>query len=519
VLLFYNGPEFSNDYGFQLGAARHLVEGNHISIAFADNAAALDEWTYPRLRWWPPGHTIATALFLPLTQDVWWAAYSVEVIYTALFFFAWYIIIEFSSPRVTPRIQTGIWLTWLLLLSPLTNGTNQGALAFYSLSLAGLLALIRWPRYAVWLGFFCGVSIALALSVRYAYLPLVVVFPLIVGGVFWVIRDRRLLAASAAYSIIVVAGMIFLTFFMQEGGSTAIDSIKGFYWENLLSLHPFPAVSVGGNGIEYIVRRFGLPAYLFSLTAWGLSVVLTLLLIRATWRSYRESSSESSALMDRAFWSHGCLTIGLVVASLAYLSLRSAPQGGIWTYVEEMRYFAPTWTYFTMALAVFVSETWPMLSFHRRLRTLIIAGFAACLLLQGALRGVNFYSLIRKLPLEGGETRILVPSYRMLRQASEAGHPVIYMTCDHFEMSGVHAEVALARAAIYGGSYSSDLALDAEQPVTVVMGLPKRQTATCFVPLTAWIERYGAVKIGEIADFVTFYSVELPQLAVDSSNE
>jgi hypothetical protein len=527
LLLFSNGPQVYNDYGFQLSASDNLLEGNGISIAYVKQVTALDEWTYAPLSWWPPGHTIAVTMFLSVTGDIWWAAYCVETLYIILFFIAWYFIIELFPLQIKPHIQTGIWLVWLLLFSPLMSGTNQGALSFYSLSLLGLLLLIRHPRYAFWSGLFCGASVIATCFIRYAYLPLVVVYPLTVAGLFWTMRDRRLIAAFIVYAGVVGCGLLMLTAFGQRGGATPLGMNVNYEWAQLGNIYPFPAVIVGGNNLEYLVNRYNLPSSLFWAIAWLLSVALIVLLIRATWKSYHKSNPESSTQIDRAFWAHGWLTIGLVYASLAYLSVKNTPhdgfwtdfQGGSWTFLREMRYFAPTWGYFVIALAIFVSESWPVSFFRKPLRIFVIAVFSLCLLLQGALRVVNFYTLIKKLPLAGGQSRIVQPTYTVLKNAGQADSPVVYMTCGLYDMDAHKAEVALAGAAFYEGPFSPVMTLNARDPVTVVIGLPHQESAECFAPFTTWIERYDAIDIGSMSDTFTFYSFKLPEATRSDSNQ
>jgi len=510
LLLFYNGPELYNDYGIQLGIASQMAQGHGIAIPSVEQATALDNWIYTPVTWWPPAHSTAIALLLPVTHDVWWAAYSVEALYIAVFFLAWYIIIELLPPMVTAHVQTGIWLIWLLLAPPLTNGTNQGALAFYSLSLACLLALIRLPRQVLWLSLGAGLGVMLACFLRYAYMPLLIVFPLVIGRLFWKTHNRRLIAAEAIYSVIVAGGLLLLALFVQSGHGTPANATKGFYWENLTKFYPFPADMIGGNGIHYLMSRFGLPEALFWGVGWALSLILIGVLLWAAWQMFRRPPSDPDDFMAEVLWAHGGMTLALVCGSLAYLSVRSPAQGGIWTFVQEMRYFAPTWGYFVIAVAVFASNT-ALSNTGKRLRILVFIVFTVCLLLQGAVRTVTFATLVRKLPLGGGESRILQPTYRILRQAVQSGRPVVYMTCDYFDMATLRAEIALATVAIYDGPFSSELALEAAQPVTVVMGVPKQPKAACTAPLMAWIERYSAVKIGDIGDFATAYSVELPK--------
>jgi hypothetical protein len=508
---FLNGPTFDWDYGYQLGAAQQIVAGNGVTNAYVSTLHDLSNIEYRSVTWWTPGESWFAAALLRITGDIWWSAYLLEVVHIALFFAAWFIILEALEEWLNPKACTLVWLSWVLIFAPIVSGTDQAALAWYSLSLALCLLMVRAPRWMFVFSLGAGLAVGMAAIIRYAYAPMLAVLPVV--WAYYALRTGqwRWLRAVLPYGIGAALPMLaILLFFRSATGANPAQMDSGFFLNQLTTLYPFPASSVGASfGVPYIADKLALGKPLLTGVMWLISGVLVAAFIamyaKPIWKP--QKTVPTLAL----FGLHGMATCSIIVVTLAYLTVRYLQFGDGWTFGSEMRYYAPTWGYFSVAAFALLTQS--RASGRQRLLILLVIGVVTlCLGAAAFTRAANVRHLLTSAPRYGGTERITSPLYQVLTQAAEDGRPVVFVTGNLFDPTKVRSEVALANAAFYDGTLDADASLDAQQPVTLVLGVPIAPAAPDdqIEILSAWQQQYAAEPIGSIPGYMTFYALALP---------
>src|SRR5262249_48236665 len=128
----------------------------------------------------PPGYALLLAPALLVTADIWWSTFLLELLFVALFFASWFVILESLKQTITVGVRIFIWFYWAAVYSPVMRLTSSEiiALAFFSAGLASCMALIVHRRGQLIVGLIGGLFAGLSTAVRYAYWPLLIAAPL-----------------------------------------------------------------------------------------------------------------------------------------------------------------------------------------------------------------------------------------------------------------------------------------------------------------------------------------------------
>ncbi|GAB4423846.1 MAG: hypothetical protein OHK0039_40700 [Bacteroidia bacterium] len=314
------------DTQVQLVATWHDALG-HGQITLHPDPADLSVAVAKSERIFMPGYGQAVYAVFRLTGDWLAAAYLVDVLALALALGALAMLARYLS------LQGPLLLAWLLFLA-LAPAPWQYLAASDLLG----LGLFLWAAVALcYRPGLVGGLLALALLgaatwVRAAYLGLLPLVPL------YLLRDLRLRpwlvlgAAAAALALALLA-------WQMQGDSFAKPQQPGWYFAHLRHIDPFPFKAFFYYGLPHevaLAARSPLAATLLRIAAPLLSLAL---LAGAAYLSLRRGGRE------RRLGRLSALTLALVLAMLAWLSLRWPPETwnwtGHWTFVMETRYYAP----------------------------------------------------------------------------------------------------------------------------------------------------------------------------------
>ena len=347
VIDYVYTPLFNPDKLEQLIAAQNWSEGNGISRAYWETQDSLVKKFEPLIQW-PPGYSIFTGLLLKLGTPLYLTALLpdiVSLILLSIFSFLFLSVLHFQS-RITAVL---IWCILLLNSSIAVRLTSVDFIA-YTCFFGALTLLIRSVQKTFFLnGILAGIFLGCTVWFRYAYIPQVLA--LLVLGIMhqWKYNPNTLKKVwlPATGITLFLVGLYVVLF--KTGNPGYIDAKPtGLLWDNLLQIHwNFPVD--GLIGLEGIVRiltgKLPVANYFLQFTLLLLILWVILLIIRNKPKS-------------RFPWPLALSIIPINVGLLLYLSLTNSPQTwmpGGWTFVQEIRYYAPSWVAIFMMLVWYLS--------------------------------------------------------------------------------------------------------------------------------------------------------------------
>ncbi len=348
----YAFSAFGPDKVCQTAAAQAFVDGRGLSLPIVD--AGLRIGTIP-LQGWPPGYSVLVAGALALVGDPFRATVLIDSASVLCLLTSWWVALGTLPSSIRPQVRLLIFAFCALAFVPTTALPSTDLLALALLSAGWVLAGACGPSTSrLWLA--AGL-LAASCAVRYAYWPIALVVPVAAAFREPLSQVRRTLTILLAFPL---AGVLALAAYMRSstGAITyfaARHPTTGWYVGNLLKMHPFPVSVLGLDSFatDFIVKS-GLPTALFSLP-WLPAAVLGLALITQLRATRFESGPGAHACGSSYVYSLAALMTVVTVAMLAYLGVRFPPEpfnwalGGVWCYVQEPRYFAPTWYFFLLA--------------------------------------------------------------------------------------------------------------------------------------------------------------------------
>ena len=484
-LYFFNS--FAPDKVRQIVAAQSLLAGNGLSVPEIDlqDFAQVD---YRPVVGWPPGYSLLIASILPFVRDVWWSALIVDVCATVLFFASWFYILEAMSRVITLEARVLVWGFWALFHSPLETLTSTDALSLAMLSGAMALTIhaIRDRSSGRWTLIAAGALAVGSAAVRFMYWPLAAAVPAgLLGPAF---RDHtRLKRAGVTVAVLVVAGTLIVgaSHRISTGHTTFLSnyygpSDVGLHWRNLLRVGAFPAEALGVAGVwPHLGLRLKLQQLhplLSTLLVPGLSLfvcgasLVSLIDIRAA--SHRRADTD--ALVQTYLWTTALVVSVLTVGTIFLLSLmfpinvsKVFQRDPYWTYVEELRYYAPVSLFMFISIACLVQKRNSVIR-----RALAAVGILAVLFGSSVAAREHTRNYSQRLQAfhmdeeaQFGAERATV--MRVLRERSGTNRAV-YLDSD---LQLVLA-AALVGSPIFHGD-ASQLAPVATEPVTAVVGVPR----------------------------------------------
>ncbi len=432
VLTQFGG--FGWDEMWQLTAARSFVAGHGLTIPNAHFPDVESTW-YRAVTGWPPGYALIACALLHFTSDLWRIALGVDVAATVLFFLAFVVILRRLGELVPLEVCTGLVLWMGLVASPLKGLalTDRLALALYMAAIALATPIVEERgRHRMWLACSSGLLAGLSGWIRFAYWPLAPLIGLALcltgylrGGARTVWRYA---ATQATVVALVIGGVAAYQRHMTGGHATYISiyytTASGLHWGNLAAFYPFASSLTGLSDILAGLDQTGRPPPL----RWAASLIILAAVALGLGRSLRNPRTTRGVSYLIVV---SLLSIVTCVAMLSYLSVRYPKNAAGWTYVEEIRYFAPT------ALGIYLGLLLLHRELPRRLSGLLTAGRGI-----GLAAGITIVALLLAGRREGPfgflyqeqGARSLRWSYVAMTQAvkrvAAAGRGVVYVDPD-----------------------------------------------------------------------------------------
>ncbi len=528
-LLVY-GVSMEHDEGFQIGALHGLHEGQGIGTYFVSDASDLSAIEYQALTWWPPGKTFAVSVFYAITGDLWWAAFWLDAVSVALLLAAWGIILEVLADVFSVRLRLGIWLYLIGLYTIPVGSTNLNALMLFWWAVLLCLWGVRTQRRLWWLGMVAGVLCGLKGWLRYGYYPAVAIIPLAIG--FYALWYHVFALLKMALAATLSGGAIILALFLYNQSVSdaslptyfADGSGRIYYWHHLLQFVPFPSAALGTNAVfTYVFDRFGIPQQTITLVLWLASALVLVVFARLLWQVLFRSVSIRASLAPKNnvatyppvlafFLITGMGALLLIVGMLSVTSVLSSPQG-TWTFVAEMRYYAPIWGFLAGALLVFLFYR-PIVStsvLERGLRWAAWGLLITTVIAAIFTRAATLNHVRQLLPVTTGEARIEAPIYHIVQAAQQHHLPVVYLGGTLFDGIKQMGDVTLTGAAIYELPIKDADVFATRNEIVVIVAIPSPESGQPeqIAALEKFVANHAGRYLEEIPGFVTYYEVLL----------
>lgn len=524
------GISVEHDEAFQIGALRGLHDGQGVGTYFVSDASDLSAIEYRALTWWPPGKTFAVSWFYAITGDVWWAAFWLEAVSAALLLAAWGVLLELLADVFGVRLRLAIWLYLICLYTIPVASTNLNALMLFWWAVVLCLWGIRTQRRLWWLGIGAGVLCGLTGWLRYAYYPAVAIIPVAIG--VYALRYRVFALLKMALAAALAGGALIVMLFLYNQSVSdaslptyfADGSGRIFYWHHLLQFAPFPSAALGTNAVfNYVLGYLGVPQPTMTLILWLVSAIIVAVFVRLLWQVSRLVSPQ--AMFDEKgaylpvltfFLITGMATLLFTVGMLSVTSVVSSPQG-TWTFVAEMRYYAPIWGFLAVGLLVFLfccphaSTSW----IERGLRWAAWGVLLTTLITALFTRAAALNYVRQLLPVTTGEARIEAPIYHIVQAARQRQLPVVYLGGTLFDSIKQMADVTLAGAAIYELPVTGDEVFATRHDIVVIVAIPSAESGQPdqIAALQKFVANHGGRYLEEIPGFVTYYEVLLKPMS------
>ena len=349
---FYSiqGSLLMGDMLSQALAAKNLVEGHGLMLTHV-HADDLSKLVYDPLPEWPPAYSLVVSVFyMLLNNNLDAACFAVSVCSFAAFLLLLYRLLLF--------LQLPVYLiNILILLNGLSitdyvqrfSPTDASAMFFCMWSCYLTAVFIIKKERSPYFGFFHGFINACAGLFRYMYVGFFPVLPLLLICNGWYKKDKRILRGglySLAISILLTVGMLVFQYLYTGSALYAKPSEKGFFFENLLHIHPF-AISSLINLNFYIIQlqlHTGIlyDSWMKIATAGG---VVSLLILLYVFTRYGLKKALTGKTAREIFFAAGGIVSCFILVILCTISVRNSsyfneiPESR-WTFVSENRYFA-----------------------------------------------------------------------------------------------------------------------------------------------------------------------------------
>ncbi|MDX2245981.1 MAG: hypothetical protein SF052_04340 [Bacteroidia bacterium] len=369
VFFTYSG----SDRNQQILASLNWLQGKGLTVPSV-SATDLTQVIYLPLHGWPPGYSYLAGVVYRLIGGsekdwgkIFFTAELLEYLGVILVFAGTHFLLNLLRKEISALVYPLLFIFWVFSFTPFhfTTASEEIALGFFLLAtgawVKGTLSDnldLRWIT-AAFAGFM------LAGWFRYAYIPLVIVGPVILCISRWnqgSERKKRALGVTlVGLGLMVVLWWALSPSHSQAGGLTEMASGRRFFPENLLKMTAFPLKSLFFIGGDALILKLGIRdrAALVSLRLLFVvsSVALLLFPIRM-WSQYGKDFIQSkplarpvSGLLTAMFLVVLLIVIGFL-SLLSFLNPVEVYSGNTWTYVEETRYYAPLLVAFALFLLV-----------------------------------------------------------------------------------------------------------------------------------------------------------------------
>lgn len=339
-------PVFNPDKIEQLIAAQNWAEGNGVSRShYEEDANGNLKKVFTPLIQWPPGYSLLTGILLKWGLSLFWSAAIPDLVCLILLgIFSFIYLSGISFQWGYSRLA--VWAILMLNTAVCAYLTTVDLVA-YTFFLGALVLLSQSvERPHITLGILSGLFLGITIWFRYAYIPQS--FALLGAG----LAHQYFFNRTAVFKVWIpallsCAGMSALCFLLYDTGNPGyIDEQKSsWYWDNLKRLHwYFPMDSLYG-GVALLRKLSGI----HTILGMAIQGIATAIIV----------ASAGIILLKRPVsrfpWPVIITVVPVNVGLLIYLSLTNAPQtwtAAGWTFVQEYRYYAPSWA------ALFLLLTW-----------------------------------------------------------------------------------------------------------------------------------------------------------------
>ena len=331
------------DRSHQMLATHSFVTGHGISKAFT-LPSNLSETIYVPLVNWPPGYSLLLSPFYILFNHNYIVAGLILDILSA-------IALIYISRKILKALNIPVYQVNLFtLLSGFTlysffikTSSDSIAIAFYLGALYITLQLLK-TKSLTWLQKSISLSIFLiaSASMKFLYMPLIVIVPvfLILQGLA---NSNLILRKAGIVSLFIIgAGLASLIFYQKSiSGAPAYiaQTEKGIFTENLRSAYPvFPAFFLSPETTGMLLRQpYESRDFIYSSFQYMYVLFLLTIIPFGFWTIYKlgfRNKSEATNFFYILFF----LFLATIIL-LSVLSLKYAKEFGIWTYIQEARYY------------------------------------------------------------------------------------------------------------------------------------------------------------------------------------
>jgi hypothetical protein len=387
-LLFFYSIRFDGSY--QVIAMQNFLQGYGFSIheVFSNNLA---ETIYRPLTNWPPGYSLLLAPFYLVSGG----NYIIAGILMDLCFAFLLIIV---SRRILKLFDTPIYI---VNLSTLVSGffiyyfyliTSSDAIAI-SIFLVGLyncLAFIKSKDRPGFRAFMIVLTLFIAGSVKYLFIPLIFIVPLYLILIGSLNREKQIkrMGLLVLLCLAILSGAL-LAWQKFTGGEAAHISQPGtgFFPEHILKMYPFiPASFLQPETAALILPQKLLEVFhrVYQLVHISLIILLFFFSIKHVQKAKYTTDGK---------WHFWTLTSLISVGTLLLLAGLSlfVPQeeilpGWFWTYIEEPRYYGLPMILLQLSYFLFISKGW----YHKRNTQKLLLLIPALLLTVEVVRGMAF---------------------------------------------------------------------------------------------------------------------------------
>jgi hypothetical protein len=511
-------PDLPPDKLRQLSTARQWAEGNGVTMAYA-HTDDLANFNFVPVGVWPPGYAILVGTLLKLNVDYVEAAIIADLVGVSSFFFGLFLLVRIFKPYVNPFFSILLFIYFSVAYSPfrLIFSTDLLSLGFFVSSFALMLHMIvKAPDMSsvkkYFLAFVVAVLAFLCSFFRFSYYPLSFAIPFIMllYGMLKVnaLRKPALLSFGAlilfiflllSYQKLVANNLNYLTDYHPE-------QFNHFQFQNLIKFDPVLA--------NAFLPVFQLKKVLGYRIALGMVLFISGFVAVAIFQGpiavlvnqLRRKAIEISPIS--VFYSTGLILCAVNIFFITVLSLRFHPlpvewtSDGLWTYVQETRYFAPTLTF----IILFVLT----IAFYSLIGNKIISTLAkAILFLAFSFSTVTYIYYLKKYSWLDPSTNMRqfyhlsqdLPAFLKRYNIQEAPEPVVFVSNN--QEYTIDLLFSIEGAALLDGTRLIKTPVRTSAPVRLLIAVDQHRKNHVDQKLYEFSVKHGAQLISVIDDINT----------------
>lgn len=354
---------FNPDKCSQIVAAQSIEIGESYTTCQAINTdLSKDKCQF--LIGFPPGYSWLVIGINMVVSNYYKTDVVINIIALLLYFSALFILLKKIGLK---DILIGLFFTWHALSSSIiqTLGTPDLlslALLLWTFVLA--IRLFETPRSVI-IVIAIGLLTGFNCVMKYSYYPMIAALPLALAALAYFKSSKRMfINAGIALGVSLMVLGAQTMYLKANAGKAAHVSYnqedgKAPYFDNLKKMQPFPAYALFKDPFKFHIIPSKLEAMGISFSGtvkrivlFGFSFVIALLsffvIFKMLWKKKKEFSAICLMVVLLG------MTILVNTGSMKALSLLIAPLSTFndWTYVQELRYFAPSMLAFVLLLMI-----------------------------------------------------------------------------------------------------------------------------------------------------------------------